>query len=206
VSDVAYKPTPAEVKQLREDTQAGMMDCKRALEESSGDMDAAKKWLREKGLASAGKRAGRGTGAGVVESYIHHNGTVGAMVEVGCETDFVARNDTFKAFAYDVALQIAAGKLLAFVSEDEIPEDFRASELDTYRGKAANEGKPENMLDKIAEGMWSKSLADSVLLKQPSIKPEHDGKTIETLRAELSGTMGENIEIKRFARFEVGEE
>ena len=206
MSDVAYKPTPAEVKQLREETQAGMMDCKRALEESSGDMDAAKKWLREKGLASAGKRAGRGTGAGVVESYIHHNGNVGALVEVGCETDFVARNDTFKAFARDVALQIAAGKSLMFVSEDEIPEEFRASELDTYRGKAANEGKPENMLDKIAEGMWSKSLSETVLLKQPSIKPEHDGKTIEMLRAELSGTIGENIEIKRFARFEVGEE
>ncbi len=206
MSDVAYKPTPAEVKQLREETQAGMMDCKRALEESSGDMDAAKKWLREKGLAAAGKRAGRGTGHGAVESYIHHNGTVGAMVEVGCETDFVARNETFRAFARDVALQIAAGRSLMFVSEDEIPEDFRTSEIDTYRGKAANEGKPENMLDKIAEGMWNKSLTDIVLLKQPSIKPEHDGKTIETLRAELSGTIGENIEIKRFARFEVGEE
>src|SRR6516225_60324 len=127
VSDVAYKPTPAEVKQLRDATQAGMMDCKRALEESSGDMDAAKKWLREKGLAAAGKRAGRGTGAGVVESYIHATGTIGAMVEVGCETDFVARNETFKAFARDVALQIAAGRSLLFVSEDEIPEDFRAS-------------------------------------------------------------------------------
>ena len=206
MSDVAYKPTPAEVKQLREETQAGMMDCKRALEETAGDMDAAKKWLREKGLAAAGKRAGRGTGAGVVESYIHHNGTVGALVEIGCETDFVARNDTFRAFARDVALQVAAGRLLQFVSEDEIPADYRAAEIDTYRGKAANEGKPENMLDKIAEGMWSKSLSDTVLLKQPSIKPEHDGKTIETLRAELSGTIGENIEVKRFARFEVGAE
>jgi elongation factor Ts len=142
----------------------------------------------------------------VVESYVHATGTIGAMVEVGCETDFVARNDTFKAFARDVALQIAAGRSLQFVSEDEIPDAFRAAEIDTFRGKAANEGKPENMLEKIAEGMWNKSLVDMVLLKQPSIKPEHDGKTIETLRAELSGTIGENIEIKRFARFEVGEE
>src|SRR5205085_4012932 len=129
-----YKATPAEVKRLREDTQAGMMDCKRALDESGGDFDAAKRWLREKGLAAAGKRAGRGTAAGVVESYIHATGTIGAMVEVGCETDFVARNDTFKAFARDVALQIAAGRSLQFVSEDEIPEELRASEIETVRG------------------------------------------------------------------------
>ena len=206
MSDVGYKPTAGEVKALRDQTQAGMMDCRQALEESGGDMDAAKRWLREKGLAAAGKRAGRGTGAGVVESYVHATGTIGAMVEIGCETDFVARNDTFKAFARDVALQIAAGRLLQFVSEDEIPDDFKASELEIYRGKAAAEGKPENMLDKIAEGMWKKSLSEVVLLNQPSIRPEDDGKTIETIRAELSGTIGENIEIKRFARFEVGEE
>jgi elongation factor Ts len=206
VSDVAYKPTAAEVKQLREETQAGMMDCKRALEETQGDMDAAKKWLREKGLASAGKRAGRGTGQGRVESYIHATGTIGALVEVGCETDFVALNDTFKTFTRDVALQIAAGRNLQFVSEDEISDDFKAQELEIYRAKAIAEGKPEQMVDKIAEGMWNKALVDIVLLNQPSIKPEHDGKTIETLRAELAGTIGENIEIKRFARFEVGSE
>jgi len=206
VSDVGYKPTAGEVKALRDQTQAGIMDCRQALEESSGDMDAAKRWLREKGLAAAGKRAGRGTGAGVVESYIHATGTIGAMVEVGCETDFVARNETFKTFARDVALQVAAGRSLQFVSEQEIPEHFRTAELETFRGKAANEGKPENMLDKIAEGMWKKSLTEIVLLNQASIRPEDDGKTIETIRAELSGTIGENIEIKRFARFEVGEE
>jgi elongation factor Ts len=203
---VAYKPTPAEVKQLRDLTQAGMMDCKRALEEAEGDMDAAVKLLREKGIAQAGKRAGRGTGEGIVETYIHAGGKIGAMVEVGCETDFVARNDNFQAFAKKVALQIAAGRDLRFVSESEISDEFKAGELEIFRAKAAADGKPEKMLDQIAEGMWKKSLTDYVLLNQPSIRPEDDGKTLETLRAELSGTIGENIEVKRFARFEVGAE
>jgi elongation factor Ts len=203
---VAYKPTPAEVKQLRDLTQAGMMDCKRALEEAEGDMDAAVKLLREKGIAQAGKRAGRGTGEGIVETYIHAGGKIGAMVEVGCETDFVARNDNFQAFAKKVALQIAAGRDLRFVSESEISDEFKAGELEIFRAKAAADGKPEKMLDQIAEGMWKKSLIDYVLLNQPSIRPEDDGKTLETLRAELSGTIGENIEVKRFARFEVGAE
>ena len=206
MSDVTYTPTAAEVKELRESTQAGMMDCKRALEETGGDMDAAVRLLREKGIAQAGKRAGRGTGEGVIETYIHAGGKIGAMVEVGCETDFVARNDNFQAFAKKVALQIAAGRDLRFVSEDEISEDFKSGELDIFRAKAAADGKPEKMLDQIAEGMWKKSLTDYVLLNQASIRPEDDGKTIETLRAELSGTIGENIEIKRFARFEVGAE
>jgi elongation factor Ts len=203
---VAYKPTPAEVKQLRDLTQAGMMDCKRALEEAEGDMDAAVKLLREKGIAQAGKRAGRGTGEGIVETYIHAGGKIGAMVEVGCETDFVARNDNFQAFAKKVALQIAAGRDLRFVSESEISDEFKAGELEIFRAKAAADGKPEKMLDQIAEGMWKKSLTDYVLLNQASIRPEDDGKTIETLRAELSGTIGENIQVKRFARFEVGAE
>ena len=206
MSDVAYKPTPAEVKQLRELTQAGMMDCKRALEETEGDMDAAVKLLREKGVAQAGKRAGRGTGEGVVETYVHAGGKIGAMVEVGSETDFVARNDNFRAFAKKVALQIAAGRDLRFVSESEISDEFKAGELEIFRAKAKADGRPEQMLDQIADGMWKKSLVDYVLLNQPSIRPEDDGKTIETLRAELSGTIGENIEIKRFARFEVGAE
>jgi len=206
MSDVTYTPTAAEVKELRESTQAGMMDCKRALEETGGDMDAAVRLLREKGIAQAGKRAGRGTGEGVIETYIHAGGKIGAMVEVGCETDFVARNDNFQAFAKKVALQIAAGRDLRFVSEDEISEDFKSGELDIFRAKAAADGKPEKMLDQSAEGMWKKSLTDYVLLNQASIRPEDDGKTIETLRAELSGTIGENIQVKRFARFEVGAE
>jgi elongation factor Ts len=194
------------VKQLRETTQAGMMDCKRALEETGGDMDAAVRLLREKGIAQAGKRAGRGTGEGFVETYVHATGKIGAMVEIGCETDFVARNDNFRAFARKVALQIAAGRDLRFVSEDEISDEFKAGELEIFRAQGKADGKPDEMLDKIAEGRWKKSLADYVLLNQPSIKPEDDGKTVETLRAELSGTIGENIEIKRFARFEVGAE
>jgi elongation factor Ts len=128
------------------------------------------------------------------------------MVEIGCETDFVARNEQFQEFARKVAMQIASSRDLRFVSEAEITDDFRTSELEIYRTKAASEGRPEAMLQKIADGMFQKSLADTVLLNQPSIHPEHDGKTIETLRAELSGTLGENIEVKRFARFEVGAE
>jgi elongation factor Ts len=206
MSDVTYTPTATEVKQLRETTQAGMMDCKRALEETGGDMDAAVRLLREKGVAQAGKRAGRGTGEGVVETYVHAGGKIGAMVEVGSETDFVARNENFRAFARKVAMQIAANRDLRFVSESEVSDQFKAGELEIFRAKAAADGRPEKMLDQIAEGMWRKSLTDYVLLNQPSIRPEDDGKTIETLRAELSGTIGENIEIKRFARFEVGAE
>jgi elongation factor Ts len=204
VSDTSYRASPAEVKTLRETTQAGMMDCKRALEETGGDMDAAVRLLRERGMASATKRAGRGTTEGLVEAYVHGGGKVGVLVEIGCETDFVARTDDFRAFARTVALQVAAMRGLQFVSEAEIPEDFKRSEIEVYRNKAAGEGKPENMLDRISEGMWNKSLTEIVLLSQPSIRPEHLGKTIETLRAELSGKLGENIEIKRFARFEIG--
>jgi elongation factor Ts len=203
---VAYTPTAAEVKELRERTQAGMMDCKRALEETGGDMDAAVKALREKGIASASKRAGRGTGEGLVETYIHATGKIGAMVEVDCETDFVARNDDFKAFARKVAMQVAAKREVQVVSVDQLSDEFRASEMEIFRAKAAAEGKPENMLDRIAEGMWKKSLTDYVLLNQPSMWPDDDGKTIETLRAELSGTIGENVQIRRFSRFEVGVE
>jgi elongation factor Ts len=205
VTDAAYKPSAGEVKQLRETTQAGMMDCKQALVESGGDMDAAIKVLRERGIASAGKRSGRGTGEGLIHAYVHHNGRVGAMVEIGCETDFVARNESFQAFARTVALQVASGNDLRFVSEADVSDEFRAAEIDIYRAKAAAEGRPEAMLDKIADGMFRKALVDTVLLNQPSIRPEDDGKTIDTLRAELSGTLHENIEVKRFARFQVGD-
>src|SRR3954464_12565204 len=157
-------------------------------------------------MAQAGKRAGRGNGEGIIETYVHAGGKIAAMVEIGCETDFVARNDNFRAFARKVALQIAAGRDLRFVSEDEIPDEFKAGELAIFRAQAKADGKPDEMLDKIAEGRWKKSLTDFVLLNQPSIRPEDDGKTIETLRAELSGTIGENIEVKRFARFAVGAE
>ena len=204
MSETAYRPTPAEVKALREATQAGMMDCKRALEETGGDMDAAVRLLREKGLAAAGKRAGRGTTEGVVESYVHAGNKIGVLVEVGCETDFVARTEAFREFARTVALQIAAGRNLQYVSEADVPEELRSSELEIYRSKAAAEGKPEAIRDRIAEGQWKKAVQDIVLLGQPSIRPEHDGRTIEEMRAELSATLGENVEVKRFARFEIG--
>jgi elongation factor Ts len=204
VSETAYKPSPAEVKQLRETTQAGMMDCRNALVATNGDMDAAVKLLREKGIASAGKRAGRGTGEGLISTYVHGGGRIGAMVEVGCETDFVARNEQFQEFARKVALQVASGRDLRFVSEDDVSDEFRTAELEIFRAKAAAEGRPEAMLDKIVDGMFRKSLVETVLLSQASIHPDDDGKTIETLRAELSGTLGENIQVKRFARFEVG--
>ena len=201
-----YKPTASEVKTLRERTQAGMMDCRRALEEVAGDIEAAVRWLREKGIASAGKRAGRGTSEGMVATYVHAGGRIGAMVEVGCETDFVARNEQFQEFARRLAMQVAASRDVRFVSAAEITPEFRASELEIYRRKALEDGRPEAMVDRISEGMFDKALADVVLLNHASIRPEDDGKTIETLRAELSGTIGENIVVKRFARFEVGVE
>ncbi|HLK42580.1 MAG TPA: elongation factor Ts, partial [Thermoleophilia bacterium] len=133
-------------------------------------------------------------------------GKIGAMVEVGCETDFVARNEQFQEFARKVAMQVASSRDVRFVSADEITDDFKAAELEIYRNKALADGRPEAMVGKIAEGMFEKALADVVLLNQASIRPDDDGKTIETLRAELSGTIGENIVVKRFARFEVGVE
>src|SRR5690242_6972063 len=183
-----------------------MMDCRTALQDAGGDMEAAVRLLRERGAASAAKRSGRGTGEGLVESYVHSTGRIGVLVEIGCETDFVARNEQFQGFAHRVAMQIAANRELQVVSADSLSDEFKASEIEVYKAKAAAEGRPENMLDKIAEGMWQKSLTSFVLLDQPSIRPEDDGRTIEQLRAELSGTMGENIQIKRFARFEVGVE
>ena len=201
-----YKPTAAEVKELRERTQAGMMDCRKALDEAGGDMEAAVKLLRERGIASAGKRSGRGAGEGVVATYIHAGGKIGAMVEVGCETDFVARTEQFQEFARKAAMQVASSRDVRFVSADEITDEFRASELEIYRNKALADGRPEAMVGKIAEGMFDKALADVVLLNQASIRPDDDGKSIETLRAELSGTIGENVVVKRFARFEVGVE
>ena len=163
MSDATYTPSAAEVKALRDTTQAGMMDCKRALAEAGGDMDAAVKLLREKGIASASKRSGRGTGEGLIETYVHAGGRIGSMVEIGCETDFVARTDDFRGFCRKVALQIAAARDLRFVSESDIPEDFKAAELEIFQAKAAAEGKPEAMLEKIAAGMWTKSLTDYVL-------------------------------------------
>jgi len=194
----------ADVKALRERTGAGMMDCKRALQESGGDVDKAIEWLRVKGLSGAAKLAGREATEGTVQSYIHANGSVGVLVEVDCNTDFVARNEDFVAFAREVALHIAAVPSTKYVSEDEIPEEAKQAELRVFEQQAAD--KPENVRPKIAEGKLRKWMEEVVLLNQEHVNPDkHDSKTIEQLRAELSAKTGENVVIRRFARFQVGQ-
>ncbi|MBA3328462.1 MAG: translation elongation factor Ts [Solirubrobacterales bacterium] len=194
----------SDVKALRERTGAGMMDCKRALQESGGDMDAAADWLREKGIAGAAKLGAREATEGTVQSYIHANGKVGVLVEVDCNTDFVARNDDFVAFARDLALHIAASPQTRYVSEDEIPEADRQAELRIYEAQAAD--KPENVRPKIAEGKLRKWMEETVLLRQPHVNGDkYEDKTIEALRAELSAKTGENVVVRRFTRFAVGE-
>jgi elongation factor Ts len=196
----------AQVKELRERTQAGVMDAKAALSEAEGDMDKAIEILRVKGQASAAKRAGRGTAEGVVASYIHANKKIGAMVEVQCETDFVARNEDFQAFAYEVALHIAAADP-SVVSADEISAEEREAERRLHQQKAEEEGKPEHVVEKIVDGQLAKWAKDVALLNQEHVNSEkHDGKTIEQLREELAAKTGENIRIARFARFLVGAE
>jgi len=193
-----------DVKALRERTGAGMMDCKKALAESGGDADKAIEWLRVKGLSGAAKLAGREATEGTVQSYIHANGKVGVLVEVDCNTDFVARNEDFIAFAKDVALHVAAMPATKFVSEDEIPQEAKEAELRVFEQQAAD--KPENVRPKIAEGKLRKWMEEVVLLNQEHVNPDkHDGKTIEQLRAELSAKTGENVVIRRFSRFQVGQ-
>lgn len=192
------------VKELRERTGAGMMDCKRALEEAGGDLDKAIEILRVKGQASAAKRAGKVASEGVVQTYIHSDGKIGSMVEVDCETDFVARTDDFRAFARDIALHVAAMSPL-YVSEDEVPEDAKAAELKIFEEQASD--KPENVRPKIAEGRLRKWLEEIVLLNQQHVnKDKYGEKTIEDLRAEIASKTGENVVIRRFERFAVGEE
>jgi elongation factor Ts len=190
-----------DVKALRESTGAGMMDCKRALEEAGGDFDKAVEILRVKGATKAAKRAERGATEGVVESYIHATGKLGVLVEVDCETDFVARTDDFKTFARELALHIAgAPSPPEYVTEEEVPAEFIEAERRVFEQEAAD--KPENIRPKIVEGKISKRLEDVVLLKQKHIR--HDDQTIEQLRTEISRKTGENVVIRRFARFEVG--
>ena len=191
-----------EVKALRERTGAGMMDCKAALQEAHGDIDQAIEILRVRGQAQAAKRGGRVASEGVVQSYIHSNGKIGVLVEVNCETDFVARNDDFREFARQVALHIAAAAPL-YVTEDEVPEDARAAELRIFSEQAAD--KPENVRPRIAEGRLRKWLEEIVLLDQPHINTDlFGGKTIGELRAEAASKTGENVVIRRFERFAVG--
>ena len=183
-----------------------MMDAKNALVETGGDMDAAMELLRVRMGSKIGKLAGREAAEGTVQSYIHANGKVGVLVEVDCNTDFVARNEDFIAFAKDVALHVAASPQVRWVSEDQVPEDAREAELRVFEQQAEAEGKPENIRQRIAEGKLKKWLDDVVLLKQPHVHGEkHDGKTIEQLRADLSAKTGENVVVRRFTRFSVGE-
>jgi len=198
--------TAADVKALRDQTGAAMMDCKAALTESDGDVDRAVEILRVKGQASAAKRAGRGTNEGVVASYIHANDRVGAMVEVQCETDFVARNEDFKAFAYEVALHVAA-TAPQYVTTDEISAEEREAERRVFEEKAREEGKPDNVVEKIVEGQLAKWGQEVALLDQSHVNAEkHDSKSIEELRQELAAKTGENVRIARFTYFRVGDE
>jgi len=200
---VSYSPSAKEVKELRDRTGAGMMECKKALQETEGDIEKAVELLRVRLGDKALKMGGREATEGTIQSYIHGNGKVGVLVEVDCNTDFVARNDDFIAFAREVALHVAASPTVKYVSEDEIPEDAKQAELRVFEQQASD--KPENVRAKIAEGKLRKWMEEVVLLKQPHVNPDkHDGKTIEELRAELSGTTGENVVIRRFARFAVG--
>ena len=180
-----------------------MMDCKAALTETDGDIDAAVELLRVKLGDKALKMGGREATEGTVQAYIHTNGKTGVLVEVDCNTDFVARNDDFIAFARDVALHVAASPQVQYVSEEEIPEDAKQAELRVFEQQAAD--KPENVRAKIAEGKLRKWMEEVVLLNQEHVNGDkHDGKTIEQIRAELSGTTGENVVIRRFSKFVVG--
>jgi elongation factor Ts len=193
----------AQVKELRDRTGAGMMDCKNALTETDGDIEAAVELLRVRLGDKAVKVGDRAANEGTVASYIHSGGRVGVLVEVDCNTDFVARNQDFQTFAREVAMHIAASPTTRYVSEEEIPEEDRQAELRVFEQQAAD--KPENVRGKIAEGKLRKWTEEAVLLHQPHVNlDKYDGKTIEQLRAELAGTIGENVVIRRFARFQVG--
>ena len=189
------------VKELRDKTNAGMMDCKKALTETAGDMEKAVDLLRQKGLAVAAKRAGRETKEGVVEAYIHAGGKLGVMVEVGCETDFVAKTDDFKAFAKNVAMHIAAANPVA-VNRDDVPPEVLQREKDIYVNQALESGKPQQIVEKIVVGKVEKYLAEICLMEQKYVK--NDELSIQDLLNELVAKMGENISIKKFARFQIG--
>jgi elongation factor Ts len=195
--------TAALVKQLRDRTGAGMMECKNALKETDADVEKAVELLRVRLGDKALKISGREATEGTIQSYIHANAKVGVLVEVDCNTDFVARNDDFTGFAREVAMHVAASPQTKYVSEDEIPEEDRQAELRVFEQQAAD--KPENIRPKIAEGKLRAWMEDVVLLKQKHVNADkYDGKTIDEIRAELSGQLGENVVIRRFVRFAVG--
>ena len=195
------KITSQMVKELRDKTNAGMMDCKKALGETEGDMEKAIDFLRQKGLAVAQKRSGRSTSEGMVQTYIHAGGKLGVMVEVDCETDFVAKTDDFQNFAKEIAMHIAAMNPIA-VRREDISEDLVARESEIYKKQAMDSGKPENIAEKMVTGKLEKYFAEFSLLEQKFVK--NPDLSIQDLLNELIAKMGENITIKRFARFQVG--
>jgi elongation factor Ts len=194
--------TAAMVKELRERSGAGMMDCKKALLATDGNLEKAVDFLREKGLASAAKKSGRITAEGLVDSYIHAGGKIGVLVEVNCETDFVAKTDEFKELVRDIAMQIAAARP-QYVGREEVPEDIVAKEKEILSAQAANEGKPEKIIQKMVEGRIDKFYKEICLLEQPFIKDPD--KTIKQLVTEKIAKIGENISVRRFVRYELGE-
>ncbi|MDY4518655.1 MAG: translation elongation factor Ts [Candidatus Spyradocola sp.] len=194
--------TAAQVKELREATGVGMMECKKALTETNGDMEKAMEWLRKKGIASAEKKSGRVAAEGVVEAYIHMGGKIGVMVEVNCETDFVAKTPEFKAFVRDIAMHIAAANP-AYLNRDEVPAEILDKEREILRAQALNEGKPEKIVDRMVEGRVEKYYKDNCLVDQPFVKdPNMTIAQYVTQRVQMTG---ENIKIRRFVRYEMGE-
>ena len=190
------------VKELREKSGAGMMDCKGALVEAGGDMDKAIEILRKKGIAKAAKRSERAANEGNIEAYIHPGSKLGVLVEVNCETDFVANTDDFKHLSRDIAMQIAASAP-QYVSREEVPQNVIDQEMEIYKEQARNQGKPENILEKIAQGKLDKFYSEICLLEQPFVK--NPDQSIKSLLDEAIGKIGENITIRRFSRFKVGE-
>ena len=191
-----------QVKELRDKTGAGMMDCKKALSENNGDIEKATNWLREKGIAKAISKSDRDTKEGRIYSYIHTNNKIGVLLEINCETDFVARTDQFEILCKDIAMHIAASAPLALKPEDLDPK-FIESEKEVYRNKAINDGKPAQVVDKIVEGQVQKLYKDSCLLQQEFVKDAT--KSIQDVIAEAVATIGENIQIARFTRYMLGE-
>jgi len=194
--------SPKDVSELRTRTGAGMMDCKRALEESGGDLNKASEILRKKGIAKAEKRTGKTASQGLVVSYIHHNGQVGVLVELNCETDFVARTDEFGQLAREIALHIASADPIG-VNPDDVPADLLDRERRIAEEQVAKDGKPENIRGKIVDGKLKKFVAERTLTEQPYVKD--DSKTVGQLLKEASGKLGEAISVRRFARFKIGE-
>lgn len=192
----------SQVKALRESTGAGIMECKKALQEAEGNMEKALRILREKGLAGAKKKAGRATADGVIDAYIHLNNRIGVLLEVNCETDFVARNDTFRSMVHDIAMHIAAAAPL-YVSSEDVPPEVLEQEREIYRKRALQEGKPEKVVDKIVEGRLKKFYEEVCLLDQPFVKdPEI---TVGELVQRTIAAVGENIVVRRFVRYQLGE-